>query len=135
MFCACGDYPYAIPPARKQEGLAGAGFWCTGTLSLLDASNQPYVVYNPYTYAELQALASGTDRYLACMSDKSYVSGKTDCRPPSAGPLEAQGVSVLTVLTACKNNYLHSQWDRGAHILFNQTLFRQTVSGAAYPSL
>ena len=135
VFCACGDYPYGIAPARKQEGLAGAGLWCTGTLSLLDASNQPYVVYNPYTYAELQALAAGTDAYLACMSDKAYVSGETDCHAPAAGPLQSQGVSVLTVLTACKNNYLQSQWDRGAHILFNRTLFGQVVSGAAYPSL
>ena len=82
VFCACNDTAFGIPPSRAQEGLAGVGLWCTGTLSLLDASNQPFVVYNPYTYAQLQALAAGSDAYLACMSSKTYLPGETDCNPP-----------------------------------------------------
>ena len=110
VFCACNDTAFGIPPSRAQEGLAGVGLWCTGTLSLLDASNQPFVVYNPYTYAQLQALAAGSDAYLACMSSKTYLPGETDCNPPTDnGPLQAQGVNVLTVLTACKANYLDTQ--------------------------
>ena len=48
VFCACNDTAFGIPSARALEGLAGAGLWCTGTLLLLDASNEPFVVYNPY---------------------------------------------------------------------------------------
>ena len=135
VFCSCGDYPYAIPEARRQEGLAGAGFWCTGTLSLLDVSNQPFVIYNPFSYAQLQELAAGADEYLACMSSKTYLPGQTNCNPPTTPILQAQGVNVLTVLTACKGNYMLSQWDKGAYILFNRTVFAQQVQGASYPSL
>ena len=133
VFCSCGDSPYSIQ--RREEGLAEMAFWCTGTLSLLDTSNKPYVIYNPYTYAQLVAYASGADSYLACMSSKTYLAGQTNCNPPSAPLLQSQGVSVLTVLTACKNNYLNMQWDKGAHILFNQTLFSQLVRGVDYPTL
>ena len=135
VFCACGDIPYGVPLPRRREGLAGLGLWCTGTLSLLDAANRPYVVYNPYTYEQLQAYAEGADAYLACMSDKAYVRGQSDCRAPSAPALQAQGVSVLTVLTACKGNYAHLQWDAGAHVLFNRSLFGRAVSGVGYPAL
>lgn len=140
VFCACGDTQYVIPELRRREGLEGVGLWCTGTLTMLDASNQPFVIYNPFSYAELQSLAVRADAYLACMSGKSY--GGTvdfgDCHSllPSTPELEKQGVSVLTVLTACRNNYMHKQWDRGAHILFNQTLFEKTVnSKVTYPSI
>lgn len=140
MFCACGDTQFVIPEVRRSEGLSGVGLWCTGTLTMLDASNQPFVVYNPFSYAELQSLAFRSDAYLACMSGKSYGSaGSTgDCHSllPSTPQLETQGVSVLTVLTACRNNYMHKQWDRGAHILFNQTLFEKVVSNkVVYPSI
>ena len=115
--------------------MAGVGLWCTGTLSLLDASNQPFVVYNPYTYAELQVLAAGSDAYLECMSSKTYLPGETDCNPPTDnGPLQAQCVNVLTVLTACKANFLDSQWDQAAYILLNQSVFGQAVR-APYPDL
>lgn len=138
VFCACGDTQYVIPEVRRSEGLQGVGLWCTGTLTMLDTSNQPFVIYNPFSYAELQSLAVGTDSYLACMSGKSYGGAEDigDCHSllPSTPVLDKQGVSVLTVLTACRNNYMHKQWDRGAHILFNQTLFQKMVnSKVAYP--
>ena len=38
------------------------------------------------------------------------------------------------MLTACKNNYMNSQWDKAAYILFNETNFRQEL-GSAPPDL
>lgn len=134
VFCACGDSPFAIPERRRQEGLAGAGFWCTGTLSMLDASNKPFIIYNPFTYAQLQSMADGSDEYLACMSSKMYVQGSSDCASLMPTVPEFEGVSVLTVLTACKNNFMNSQWDKAAYILFNQTVFAQEL-GRAPPDL
>lgn len=135
VLCACGDHAYDVHDDRRREGLAELALWCTGTLSLLDTSNRPYVVYNPYSYAQLQERAAGADAYLACMSSKTYLAGRTDCHPPADPVFQAQGVSVLTVLTACKNNYLNKQWDKGAGVLFNRSLFQLTVRGAAYPPL
>lgn len=134
VFCACGDSPFAIPEARRREGLEGAGLWCTGTLSLLDASNKPFVIYNPFTYLQLQTMAEGFDEYLACMSSKLYDPETSNCDRFVHTVPEFQGVSVLTVLTACKNNYMNSQWDKAAYILFNQTAFRQEL-GRAPPDL
>lgn len=139
VFCACGDTPFSIPPARRREGLKELGLWCTGTLSMIDASNRPFVIYNPFTYQELQDMARGADEYLACMSSKAYRVGDSDadCHSlrPTTPQLQAQGVSVLSVLTACKRNYLNGQWDQGAHILFNQTLFDASVHGIKRPDI
>jgi len=140
MFCACGDTQFVIPAIRRSEKLQEIGLWCTGTLTMLDAVNQPFVIYNPFSYAELQSMALRTDAYLACMSGKSYGGADAggDCHSlrPSAPALETQGVSVLTVLTACRNNYMHKQWDRGAHVIFNRTLFKQIVNSKVdYPAL
>jgi hypothetical protein len=134
VFCACGDTPFAIPEIRRHEGLSGAGLWCTGTLSLLDASNQPFIVYNPFTYGQLQSMASGTDAYLSCVSSKLYDRGASNCEELLPAVAEFQGVSVLTVLTVCKSNYMNSQWDKAAHILFNETVFRKEL-GRAPPDL
>ena len=134
VFCACGDSPFAIPESRRREGLEGAGLWCTGTLSMLDSSNKPFVIYNPFTYWQLQAMADGSDEYLACMSSKLYNPGTSDCERFIPKVPEFQGVSALTVLTACKNNYVNSQWDKAAYILFNQTVFRQEM-GVPPPDL
>jgi hypothetical protein len=134
VFCACGDTPFAIPESRRHEGLPGAGFWCTGVLSLLDASNKPFVIYNPFTYAQLQDMAAGTDAYLACVSSRLYDTGTSNCNDLLPNVPEFQGVSVLTVLTACKNNYMNSQWDKAAHMTFNETVFKQEL-GRAPPDL
>ena len=134
VFCACGDTPFSIPESRRKEGLPGAGFWCTGTLSLLDSSNKPFIIYNPFTYWQLQEMAGGTDEYLACMSSKLYGQTPSSCDGLLRSVPEFQGVSVLTVLTACKNNYVNLQWDKAAYILFNETVFRQEL-GKAPPDL
>ena len=130
VLCACGDTPFAIPEPRRKEGVEGAGFWCTGTLSMLDASNRPFVIYNPFTYDQLQSMARGSDEYLACMSSKMYVQGSSDCSSLLPTVPEFEGVSVLSVLTACKNNYMNSQWDKAAYVLFNQSVFRQELEKA-----
>lgn len=130
VLCACDDAPFAIPERRRQEGLYGAGFWCTGTLSMLDSANKPFIIYNPFTYGQLQSMARGSDEYLACMSSRMYVQGSSDCASLLPTVPEFEGVSVLTVLTACKNNYMNSQWDKAAYVLFNQTVFRQELERA-----
>jgi hypothetical protein len=134
VFCACGDTPLAIPESRRQEGLPGAGLWCSGVLSFLDASNKPFVIYNPFTYAQLQNMAAGTDAYLACVSGKLYDPGTSNCDDLLPTVPEFQGVSVLTVLTACKSNCMKSQWDKAAYMTFNETVFKQEL-GRAPPDL
>ena len=69
------------------------------------------------------------------MSSKTRLPGETDRNPPTDnGPLQAQGVNVLTVLTACKANRLDSPWDQAAYVLLNQSVFGQVVR-APYPDL
>ena len=72
--CACGDTRLAIPDLVK--GSADHAMWCTGTLGMVDGSNKPFVVYNMYTYAQLQAKAGGMQGYVNCASE-SY-----NCPPP-----------------------------------------------------
>jgi hypothetical protein len=135
VFCACGDTPYSVSKTRSNEGIRDGAFWCSGTLSLLDASNRPYIVYNPYTFAQLQQMAYKSDEYLACVSGKQYSSSSGGCDSllPRTPVLQAQGVSVLTVLTACKSNYMNMQWDKAAYVLFNQSIFEKEVAGADFP--
>ena len=137
VFCACGDSPYTISKDRRSEGIAQGAFWCTGTLSLLDASNKPYIVYNPYTFAQLQEMAHTSDAYLACVSAKQYSSstGTCDALLPHAAELQKQGVSVLTILTACKSNFINMQWDKAAYVLFNQSVFEKEIAGVDYPTI
>jgi hypothetical protein len=78
VFCACCDTPFRIPDRRMAEGLAELGLWCTGTLKMLDSANKPFVIYNPFTYSKLQAMAGGSDTYLACMSGRAYVYGDSN---------------------------------------------------------
>jgi hypothetical protein len=80
--CACGDTRLAIPIDTRNN--ADHALWCTGTLGMVDGSNQPLVVYNMYTYAQLQAKASGMQRYVDCAS-QSY-----SCSSPQDDELEYQ---------------------------------------------
>ena len=104
-FCACGDASLVIPPARAAETWQDHAFWCSGTLSMLDGSNNQIVVYNPYSYAELQAkAAAGMAAYLQCAS-QSY-----QCKPPTDPAFDFQGVTLLNVLIKCRENYVESRW-------------------------
>ena len=96
--CACGDLPLAIASQRRTEGVREGALWCTGTLSLLDASNKPYIVYNPFTFAELQGMASTSDAYLACVSSRQYTGGGScDSHLPSTAVLKAAAAAAAAV--------------------------------------
>jgi hypothetical protein len=96
------------PGQEEGGGISAAGpgavVHCdTGTLSMLDSANKPFVIYNPFTYSQLQAMVGalgGMDAYLACMSGRAYLYGDSDSETncsallPSHPTLKAQGVSV-----------------------------------------
>jgi len=111
--CACGDAPLAIPASRAKETWKDYALWCSGTLAMVDGTNHPFVVYNPYSYAELQAKASGMQAYVDCAS-KSY-----KCKPPSDDVFDLQGVTLLNVMVKCRENYIENQWDPAAYVLFD----------------
>ena len=113
--CACNDTALSITPARAQETWRDYALWCSGTLSMVDGTNNPFVVYNPYSYAELQAKASGMQAYADCAS-KSY-----QCKPPSDPVFDIQGVSLLNVLVKCRENFVENRWDSAAYVLFDPT--------------
>ena len=116
--CACGDYRLQIPPARRAEGLEQGALWCTGVLSMIDGNGQPYYIYNPYTYAELQGLSSGLDAYAQCVG--SLDGRGYSCQPPAADVFTRQGVTLPNVLVKCRDNFIKKQWDPYAFALFNR---------------
>ena len=113
--CACGDHRLRIPPARSSEGVQASALWCTGVLGMIDSGNQPYYVYNKFTYAELQAMSSGLKNYTQCVS--SGVGGYK-CPVPNDPWFQAQGVSTFNVLVKCRENFLKKRWDPASYILF-----------------
>jgi len=113
--CACGDTPLAITAARAAETWRDYALWCSGTLVMVDGTNNPFIVYNPYSYAELQAKASAMQAYVDCAS-ASY-----KCSPPSDHVFDIQGVSLLNVLVKCRENFVENRWDPGAYVLFDPT--------------
>jgi hypothetical protein len=113
--CACGDTPLAIPSAAKAQTWREHALWCSGTLGMVDGGNQPFVVYNKYSYAQLQAKASGMQAYVDCAST-TY-----NCDAPSDDEFSLQGVTLLNVLVKCRENYAKRQWDPMAYVLFDPT--------------
>jgi hypothetical protein len=125
--CACGDIAVQIPALRATERLDDAAFWCTGTLLLTSSFGTPYLVYNPYTYAELLRDMADLDDYLNCISQSN-----SDCSARMPGQsltvLTNQGVSPITVFVRCKSNYNNLQWDEGAAALFAESEHEDLVS-------
>jgi hypothetical protein len=115
--CACGDQPLGIQAARRAEGVQAFAHWCTGVISMLDGAGQPMLVYNPYTYQEVQAKAAGMQAYLDCLGRSS---GGYSCSPPSDPVFSGQGVNALNVLVACRENYVKRRWDPAAFVLYNR---------------
>ena len=114
--CACGDTGLAIPAAQAAQTWQQRAFWCSGTLSMVDGANNPFVVFNPYSYAQLQAKAAGRmQAYLECAS-QSY-----QCDPPTDPEFDLQGVTLLNVLVKCRENFIKKQWDPAAYVLFDPT--------------
>ena len=128
--CACNDTPLAITPARATETWREYALWCSGTLVMVDGTNNPFIVYNPYSYAELQARAGAMQAYVDCASE-SY-----QCTPPSDPVFDIQGVSVLNVLVKCRENFVENQWDPGAYVLFdpNQAYRYRTTTQVKLPA-
>ena len=113
--CACGDHRLQIPAARSSEGAQAGALWCTGVLGLIDSGNQPYYVYNRFTYAELQAMSSGLQGYTECVSGGA---GGYKCPVPNDPWFQAQGVSTFNVLVKCRENYMKKRWDPAAYMLY-----------------
>lgn len=107
--CACGDTAYSIPRDRANENYNDGAFWCSGTLNMMGYDQNPVVIFNPFSYAELQAdlQAQGLDDYLQCISTGGTGIGQNardpsvncEARRPSIKQLEDQGVSSISVLT------------------------------------
>jgi hypothetical protein len=115
MQCACGDAALRIVPRRRAEGLAERAYWCSGTLSLIDADNRGRIVWNPYSYEEVQArLAGRLAAYLECAQ------GSVSCAPPNDEAFAVQGVNIVQVLTRCRQNYVNKQWDPAAFVQYDQ---------------
>ena len=126
--CACGDTVLAILPARRAEGADAFAYWCTGTVSVIDSNNKARVVWNPYTYQELQGkLAGRMDEYLLCASRSNF------CTVPNDNVFSSQGVSMMAVLTRCRQNYVNRQWDPAAYALYDQQMLDLHVPGGVRP--
>jgi hypothetical protein len=124
--CACGDRPLEIIPARRREGLAEHAKWCTGTLSLVDSSNRMRVVWNPYTYQELQAKLTGVmDAYV----EQAGVT--VSVKPPNDEVFAKQGVSIMAVLTRCRQNYVNEQWDPAAYARYDQNVLDKELTAVS----
>ena len=138
--CSCGDRGYVIPAERAVETYQEGALWCSGTLSMLGYDNTPTVVFNPYSYRQLQdslGLAR-LDEYLRCVSTAakggSGGGGAEYCESmrPTISDIERQGVSSVAVLSRCKANYAALQWDEGAAVLFQSyDVFDKATGGQA----
>ena len=125
--CACGDQPLQILQERAEEKLADFAYWCTGSISLVDGENRVRVVWNPYSYAELQALVGDKlDAYAAAASSSH------GAVPPQDPVFQAQGVSLLAVLTRCRQNYVSKQWDPAAFARYDSAVMSREVRGASF---
>jgi hypothetical protein len=111
VHCACGDHRLRIAPARRKA----SAHWCTGVLGMIDSNNQPYYVYNKYSYEQLQQKASGMAAYVACVSGSGSNQG---CVPPNEPFFAQQGVTLLNVLVKCRENYVKARWDPAAFVLY-----------------
>jgi hypothetical protein len=121
--CACGDHRLQIPAARRTQGLREGALWCTGVLSMIDSNSQPYLVYNKFTYEQLQSMSGGLDEYARCLGTGT---DGYKCTPPApsseadAAFFRQQGVTVANVLVKCRENYALKQWDPHAYVMFNR---------------
>jgi hypothetical protein len=120
--CACGDQVLQIPYQQRVQGVQEGALWCTGVLGMIDSNNQPYYVHNKYTYAQLQAKASGLQAYVDCVGQGT--SGYK-CVPPNEPFFAKQGVTTVNVLVKCRENYLKRRWDPAAYMLFQPASWDQ----------
>lgn len=117
--CACGDDRLQIVSARRAMGIPGHNLWCSGVLSMIDSSNKPFYVFNPYTYAELQEMTAGLDAYVQCVADKKASGYK--CPVPTVDFFARQGVTAVNVLVKCRENFVKKRWDPAAYVLYQRS--------------
>ena len=130
MQCACGDQAMAISAQRRLEHAGQFAYWCSGTVSVIDSQNQVQVVYNPYSYQELQDLIGGRlDDYLQCAATSN------SCVPPNLPIFLAQGVNVIQVLTRCRQNYVNLQWDQAAYVQYDASFIASEIRGPTLPAV
>jgi len=126
--CACGDYRLSIPDHIAQQGVNQYALWCSGSLSMIDSTNTPIIVANPYTFHEIRTQLAKLDDYVKCVAT-SY-----NCEPEGVDPVmntffEAQDVSLVNVFVKCRENYMKKQWDPRAFAYFDinsQYMFAET---------
>jgi hypothetical protein len=121
--CACGDHRLQIPALRRGGGMEDGALWCTGVLSMVDSNNQPYFVYNKFTYGELQAMSAGLDAYAKCLGTGAdgYKCAPPEPQTPSdAEFFSQQGVTVTNVLVKCRDNFAKKQWDPYAFAFYHR---------------
>ena len=106
--CACNDTALAIPDARASQTWRDYALWCSGTLSMVDGSNNPFVVFNPYSYAQLQAMAHGMKEV------EIRVKGPGSGRESAIRALQAIGLGLE--LLALDGRFLTAP-DPGGHLL------------------
>lgn len=130
MQCACGDQAMAISAQRRAEGVAKYAYWCSGTVSVIDAQNKVRVVYNPHSYQELQTLIGDLlDQYLKCTASSN------SCTPPNLPVFQKQGVNAIQVLTRCRQNYVNQQWDQAAYVQYDARALAGVRGGVQPPVL
>jgi len=127
--CACDDTPLTIHPHRAAEKAEDFALWCSGTLSLTDASNKQIVVYNPYSYEELRAkLVDTMEAYIQCAANSFQ------CTPPNDDVFAVQGVSIIPVFIRCRQNYVNRAWDPAAYVRFDQDTLDRVIPMSIAPN-
>ena len=123
--CACGDTGVSIDSVRRREGLADFAYWCTGALSLPNANNRMQYVWNPYTYEQLQNIVGDKlDQYVKAASVSS------NAAMPNNEVFERQGVSMFSVLTRCRQNFVNKQWDSAAYVRYERLVLEREIKGS-----
>lgn len=117
--CACNDLRLQIPRHRRVEGAKEGALWCSGVLSMVDSNNQPYYVYNPFTYAQIQEMTAGLANYTECVTSTSQTQGYT-CPVPNDPFFKAQGVTAVNVLVKCRENFIKNRWDPAAYMVYQE---------------
>lgn len=106
--CVCGDRPARIPRVQSTA-TDSSQLWCTGPLLLVDAQGDEQLIWNPFTFNQLNSVDYTS--YLQCISESN------ECSPPFSQAdsiLQAQGSSALQVMSRCRANYQNKRWDPGA---------------------
>ena len=122
--CACGDRALSIKSERRREKYDKFAYWCSGVLSIPDANNRMRMVWNPYSYEELQGVVGGQlDAYVAAASFDIMTT------VPNSPVFAQQGVSMFSVLTRCRQNFINKQWDSAAFARYDAGVMERELKG------